>query len=126
MPNTYTNEEYADMYFIYGFCTGNIGLLLRNAGRFIDIAGLRTAEHLKQYPEVYGRPVPPREQMQRLDKSGLQKAMSWQQRNESISRLSRTTGVAQPRVWTVVHRACLYPSHVQGVQRLVPRITPTD
>jgi len=40
------------MYFIYGFCNGNLGLLLCNAGKFIHIAGLHTAEHLKQYPET--------------------------------------------------------------------------
>jgi hypothetical protein len=23
MPNTFTNEEYADMHFVYSFCNGN-------------------------------------------------------------------------------------------------------
>jgi hypothetical protein len=23
MPNIFTNEEYADMHFVYGFCNGN-------------------------------------------------------------------------------------------------------
>jgi hypothetical protein len=27
MPNTFTKEEYVDMYFVYGFCNGNLGLL---------------------------------------------------------------------------------------------------
>lgn len=57
--------------------------------------------------------------MQQMENSGLQKVMSWQQRNESISRTSWTTGLAQPQVWTAVNRACLYQNHIQRVQRLV-------
>jgi len=63
-----------------------------------------------------------------MDNSGLQKVISWQQRNESISRTSWTTGLAQPQVWTAVHRASLYQNHIQRVQRIVlyQGITPTE
>jgi len=52
MPNTFANEEYADMNFVYCFYNWNLGLLLCKSGKCIHIAGLHSAEHLKQYTEI--------------------------------------------------------------------------
>lgn len=75
MPNTFTNEEYGEMFFVCGSCNGNLGLILCNNDRLSHIAGLHTAEHFKQYTEFGGRLFPLREQMQHLDNSGLATAL---------------------------------------------------
>jgi len=49
MPNMFTKEGYADMYFVYDFCNGNLGLLLCNSGEYIHrwIAYCRTHRGLR-------------------------------------------------------------------------------
>lgn len=122
MPR-FTNAEYADMVFLYGFCDGS--------GR------AAAAEYLRRYPD---RIVPHHTTFsnvfrclretgsfpnRRVEKDGLGNAevvLNAVERSPSTSirRISHTTGIPQTNVWRILHHNGLYPYHLQKVQHLLP------
>jgi hypothetical protein len=51
MPNMFTNEEYADMHFVYGFYNGN-GAAMVEYRQCYPLCSIRQSKHLKMYVEL--------------------------------------------------------------------------
>lgn len=127
MPHIFTNAEYADMVYVYGFCNGN--------------AKASVAEYQRRYPR---RRVPDRKVFSRifnnLRESGTlpsanissQRGLKHDDAVENIlrtverspttsaRRISRQLNIPKSSVWRTLHFHGLYPFHVQKVQHLQP------
>jgi hypothetical protein len=116
MPFTFSNAEYADMMYVYGFCGGS--------------AAAAVVEYRQQFPN---RRIPVRRVFTRifntLRELVLFLALTFHPNvnrlverspGASARRLFMRLGVPHTRVWRTLRDAGLYPYHVQRVQHLEP------
>uniref|UniRef100_V5G098 DUF4817 domain-containing protein n=1 Tax=Anoplophora glabripennis TaxID=217634 RepID=V5G098_ANOGL len=124
MPRTFTNEEYADFHFIYGFANGNAEEAVReyrrrypnrrqpNANVFIETHRRFRLFGLKQYLENHDR----RNERHRNE---ILRAFDDDPRL-STRRASRQLGVSKSKILRVLHWDGRNPYHLQPVQNLLP------
>lgn len=129
--NTFSNEEYADIHFIYGFCNGN--------------ARAAVTEYRRRFPN---RRIPDRRVFSNVHRSikcsgkvptkNLERPL-WRNRKvedvilatvdrtptTSVRRLSAQTNVSKTTVWKILKDNDLYPFHFINVQTLQPNDYPT-
>lgn len=123
---TYSNQEYADMHFIYGFCDGNAREASRvyqerypNRDRFPDYRVFQRVH--AAYRE--GRNPGAREGRPSIPDLGLEDEVLEMLRENpmtSVRRMSRRSGIPRSVVHRVVKRKRIHPFHVQRVQALLP------
>lgn len=126
----YSNQELADIHFMYGMANGNSLLAqalyrekypirrVPNDRTFAAIhRRLRETGQFKPIRADAGRPM--HENINNIDDRILQKVNN----NPEISlrRLEAEFGVPYSTIWKILHRANLYPYHLQRVQVLQPR-----
>jgi len=121
----FSNEEYADIHYIYGYCNGSE----RQA----------VVEYSRRFPN---RRVPDRRVFARVhrclretgsfskaiaerepdndDQEDLILEMIEHNPSTSVRRISNQVGATRMKVWRTLHRFGLYPFHLQGVQALLP------
>lgn len=125
MPVKFTNVEYADIIFIYGFCNGN-GRAAEREYR-LRFPGRRHPNHktfsmVFQYSRQHGK-FPTSAVVERVLQQGVQEhnnILNIVQENPNIStrRISSATGIPHWRVWRTLKRERYHPYHIQQVQRL--------
>lgn len=123
---SFSNEEYADIIFVYGFCNGNA----RHAAREYRI---RFPERRQPAHSVFStsfrrlrmtgnaapqKSIRPHEVNVQDEENIIEAVME----NPAIStrRVSRNLGLSQSFVWRVLNREVLHPYHRQNVQALQP------
>lgn len=128
--STFSNEEYADIHFIYGFCNGN--------------ARAAVTEYHRRFPN---RRVPDRRVFSNVHRSikftgkvpnkNLERPLRRHRQVEdailatvdrtptiSIRRLSAQTNVSKTTIWKILRDYDLYPFHFMNVQALQPNDYP--
>lgn len=122
---SFSNQEYAEMHFVYGFCNGNASAAQR--------------EYTVRYP---GRRIPSTQVFTRLHQRLVERGSVHKERSEvgaapldlyveeqivdrvrenpdiSSRQLSRETGVSKSTVLNVLHKNKFYPYHFTKVQGL--------
>jgi hypothetical protein len=58
MCNTFANEDYIDVHFVYGFCDGNGAAAMAKKRQQYPFAESHISKHLRTYIEFGGRLVP--------------------------------------------------------------------
>ena len=126
MPYTYSNVEYADIIFMYGFCNGNAEAAVREyrlkyPNRRCPDAKVfyRVYQNLRDtgcFPGI--RPTAERTENQ----NGARRIVRMVDRSPNIStrRISSRLGIPQVTVWRTLKREGLHPYHMQKVQHLHP------
>ena len=128
MPRTFTNEEYADIHYVYGFCDGNAEASVREYGRRFPTRRLPSAHVFIDTPR-------------RFREVGLGRTRNDQDRNnnpmgrrinnrilrvfdinrrQSTRRVARQLHLSQSRVWRTLRADHRRPYHLQPVQNLQP------
>lgn len=125
MPYQYTNEEYADMIYIYGFCDGNSRAAkreyeLRFPGR--RSPNFKTFIRVFNYMRRYGR-FPTAQLNEHRERHHLnveQNIINMVNNNPELStrRISYAFNVPHTSVWRRLKKHRLHPYHIQEVQRL--------
>lgn len=124
---SYSNQEYAEMHFVYGFCNGNASAAQR--------------EYTARYP---GRRVPSTQVFTRLHQRLVERGSVHKERSEvgaapldvyveeqildrvredpeiSSRNLAGEIGVSKTKVLSVLHKSNLHPYHFTKVQGLEP------
>lgn len=129
MPYQFSNEEYADIVFVYGFCNGNAeqaqyeyrerfpNRRIPNTKTFTSVFRcLRTNGSFPSHSYSLERP-------QRHQVNVEENVIRQIQRSPCTStrRISFRTGLTQSKVWRILKKEKLYPFHYQKVQNLLPR-----
>lgn len=125
MPHQFSNEEYADMVYVYGFCDGNA----LEAKREYEIRfpnrrspDSRTFSRVFRYMREHGRfpTVKLNEHHERRHVNVEQNIVDMVNNNPEIScrRVSHALNVPHTTIWRRLKKHRLYPYHVQEVQRL--------
>lgn len=132
MPFKFSNEEYADIVFVYGFCNGNAEQAQReyrerfpsrripNTKTFVSVFRcLRTNGSFPSSSHSVERP-----QRHHVDEE--ENVIQHIQRSPGLStrRIAFRTGLTQSKVWRILRKEKLYPFHLQKVQNLLPRDLP--
>jgi hypothetical protein len=118
----FSNAEFADMHFVYGFCDGNSSAAMR--------------EYRRRFPN---RRVPSKNVFtrlhQRLKETGsfsnthFERASDYPEEvlqkieldpSTSVRRISRETNISRMKVHRTIKHEKLYPYHIQKVQHLLP------
>lgn len=122
----FTNSEYADMHFVYGFCNGNSRAAVEEYRRrfpnrqipnrqvFTDLHNrLReTGSVVKVKPDgVMKTPV-------QVEEAVIQSVL--RSPGTSVRRVSRQQIVSTSQTWRILSNEGLYPYHLQKVQALHP------
>jgi transposase len=124
MPFHFSNEEYADMIFMYGFCNGNSRAAKREYQRRFPnrrVPHFQTFAYVYQFSREHGKfpTVANPEHVRRVvhrENEILQVVDN--NPSTSIRRVSHQLGVPRSTVWRAIKKENLYPFHVQKVQRL--------
>lgn len=127
MANNFTNVEYADIMFVYGFCNGNSRAAAREYHR--RFPNRRTPAHVTfasvfQYSRNHGRfpgsqrnAEPP---LQNVDHENIVEMVAVNP-STSTRRIGQVLGIPQSRVWrTLKKEERMHPYHPHSVQRLQP------
>jgi len=127
MPYTYSNAEYADMIYVYGFCDGNsvnaVGEYQqrfpnrRTPSRRVFTRIYQTLRDTGAFPGVHI--AAERCVNEGVDEEGIIQMVQNSPR-ASTRRVARRLLVPQTRVWRTLHAEGMYPYHVQRVQHLRP------
>jgi hypothetical protein len=122
----FTNSEYADIHFVYGFCNGNAkSASLEYARRFPE----RQAPNPRVFSAVHARLRETgsfvRRQREGFDAIDVQTEENILEavRNSpgtSTRRLSNQLLVSKSKVWKVLKKEKMHPYHIQKVQALHP------
>lgn len=125
MPRQFSNREYADILFIYGFCNGNGTAAKTEYGRrFPDrrLPNRKTFIRVFNYLGEHGRfpTVTLNEHQERRHLNMEQNILNIVNNNPGIStrRIGHATNVPHVTVWRRLKKHNLYPFHIQEVQRL--------
>jgi hypothetical protein len=123
---TYSNQEYVDIHFMYGYCDGNARASVREYHRrfparripnpkvFINVH--RHLTETGNFPKATAeRPV-----QQELANEEAILNMIENSPSTSVRRISKRVRVSRMRVWRTLHNFGLYPYHIQSVQNLQP------
>ena len=123
---TFTNREYADIHFIYGYCNGNARAAVeeyrtrfparRVPHRQVFYNVHRTLQETGRFPtSISERPV--------RQQTGNEEAILDIVENSphiSVRRISNRTGVSRMQAWRALRTSGLYPYHIASVQALQP------
>lgn len=126
MPHVFTNGEYADMVFVYGFCNGNAAAAAREYGRRFPNRRLPDS---KVFGRVFTRlretgAVPSShlasERANEQNVNEVEDILQSVERSPSTStrRIAARIGVPQTRVWRTLRVNGLHPYHLQRIQHL--------
>ncbi|KYQ49510.1 hypothetical protein ALC60_11439 [Trachymyrmex zeteki] len=131
MPRTYSNSEYADMVFVYGFCNGNALKAVREyARRFPNrrVPNRRvfmlTFNRLRETGTFSIRQENNRFQaaLRRDLQAGNRILQHFDNHPEtSVRNASAVLGVSPQTIWRTVKGDNRYPYHIQKVQNLLPQ-----
>jgi hypothetical protein len=116
----FSNEEYADMVFVYGFCDGNAATAAAEYQR--RYPNRRTMQNTYQSLRQTGslpRPTYERQRFQLRTQGEILNAVERSPRAR-VCRISLTTGVPRMQIRRILHHDGLYPYHLQRVQHLLP------
>ena len=117
----YTNEEYADIHFIYGFCNGNTRLAAdeyrrrypdrKHPGREVF---LRVHQRLRDTGSFY---TGKRNRAVHHDDEQEEAVLEIVERSPttSVRRISRQINAPRMQVWRTLHQSGFYPYHCQTV-----------
>jgi hypothetical protein len=127
MPFTFSNAEYADVVYVYGFCDGSAAAVVEYRQRFPNRripdrrVFTRIFNTLRDAGTLSGAPVSSERQSQ-ADVAEVENILRLVERSSGTSsrRLSTRLGVPHTRVRRTLRDAGLYPYHVQRVQHLKP------
>ena len=128
MPHIFTNAEYANMLYVYGYCDGS--------------ATAAVEEHRRRFPvgripdrRVFSKAFSTLRECGTLPSAHVSSERACEKNREkqenvldmvqhspttSTRRLSTRLGVSRTRVWRTLHEDGLYPFHPQPVQNLHP------
>lgn len=123
---TFSNNEYSDIHFIYGYCDGNARASVREyqrrfPGRRLPNRNVFTNVHRHltetgHFPKATAeRPV-----QQELAEEEAILNMIENSSSTSVRRISNRVHVSRMKVWRTLHNFGLYPYHIQSVQNLQP------
>lgn len=128
MPSHFSNEEYADIIYVYGFCDGNARAAVREYERRFPnrrVPNHQTFtsvfQHVRDhgsFPNVSTRSDRPMQ----LNVNEQENILQMVERSPQLStrRICSRTGIPRMSVWRTLHNALLYPFHNQKVQHLEP------
>lgn len=128
MPFQFSNEEYADIIFIYGYCNGNSLAAKREyEERFPNrrIPNPKTFASVFQCLRSTGSFPSCSYSVEREEERRIaheEDVIQQVQRSPRIStrRISNRIGLPQSTVWRILKKENLYPYHFQKVQNLLP------
>jgi Transposase. len=130
--NRFTNQEYAEMHFIYGLCNGNATAARRT---YIERYPQRRQPSTQLFTRIHRRiietgSVVPRyihcgRIARRLPAQDEQILRSFEQNpGESVRRAANQLQLSRMSVWRVLKENGLYAYHLQKVQHLMPEDLP--
>lgn len=131
MPHTYSNVEYADMIYVYGFCDGNASKAKREyARRFPN----RRMPDRRVFSLTFNRLRQTDSFSLHQEGNRFQAALGADSRagnriqrhfnnnpETSIRRASATLGISRQTIWRTLKGDNRYPYHHQKVQNLLPQ-----
>ena len=123
MPYTYSNAEYADMIYVYGFSDGN---LVQAVAEYQQRFPNRRIPTRRVFTRVYQTlrdtgTLPVHIAAERDVNEGVDEEKDIVQMvQNSMRRISRRHRVPHTRVWKTLHAEGMYPYHVQQVHHLGP------
>ena len=128
MPHIFTNAEYADVLYVYGFCDGSAIAAVEEYRRWFPMARIpdrrvfskvfKTLPECGTLPSAHVSSERTCEQNMEEQKNILDTVH--RSPTTSKRRLSTRLGVSRTRVWRTLHEDGLYPFHPQPVQNLHP------
>lgn len=128
MPHTYSNLEYANMVFVYGFCNGSATAAVEEYRR--RFPHQRTPDKnvfIRIYNKLCETGMLPSANItsERATRQGLDEVeniLNLVEDTPTISsrRISAQVGIPQTKVIRTLHMQGLYPYHLQRVQHLQP------
>jgi len=128
MPHIFTNAEYADMMYVYGFCDGSAIAAVEEYRRWFPMrripdrrAFYKVFNTLRECGTLPGARVSSeRARKQNMEEQENILHMVQCSPTTSTPRLSARIGVSRTHVWRTLHEDGLYPFHPQPVQILHP------
>lgn len=132
MPHTYSNLEYANMVFVYGFCNGNSRAAVEEyRQRFPHQRHPSTNVFIRVFNKLCETGKLPSvnvtsERAPRQDLEEVEDILDLVAEDATTSsrRISIQLGIPQTRVITTLHQHGLHPYHPQRVQHLQPEDYP--
>lgn len=128
MPFQFTNQEYADIHFIYGYCNGNSEEAVREyARRFPNRRHpnrrvfIRVHQHFREHGlGGIGNGIPEYGGRRRIDIRRDRQVLDLFDEDGSLStrRGSRLLNIAKTTIWKTLKRHHYLPFHLQPVQHL--------
>lgn len=122
MPYTFTNEEYADIHFVYGFCNGSARRAVeeyrvRFPNRVIPSRNVFIGTHRKL------RETGSFSKSSERESTNHEEILPMLERSPSTStrRLSARANIPHVSIWRTIRRENMYPYHIQKVQQLEER-----
>ena len=126
MPHIFTNAEYADMLYVYGFCNGSATAAIEEYRRRFP---MRRIPNRRMFSKVFNTlreccTLPSAhvsfERARKQNMKEQENILDMVQRSPTTStrKLSTRLGVSRTRVWRTLHADGLYPFHPQ------PKSTP--
>lgn len=131
MPNLFTNQEYADIHFVYGYCNGNARHAVREYRRRYPhrrIPSVRVFTNTHRNIVEFG--IRGRHEQDRINNNGIRRRNNHilhlfdVNRNLSTRRAAIQLKVSQSTVWRTLHADLRKPFHFQPVQGLLPEDPP--
>lgn len=131
MANRFSNAEFADIIFVYGFCDGNGRAAKREYERRYPgrrVPSGSTFGRVFQYSREHGRfpgthvAAGPQRNIERPRVDAQEEILEMAEGNPSTStrRIGHALGIPHTRAWRALKSERLYPYHLQKVQRLEP------
>lgn len=125
MPNLFTNAEYADIIYVYGFCNGNARAAVGEYQRRFPgrrVPSRHSFSRVFQFSREHGRFPGTHGNVERAVRPAEENIVDAAIQNPSTStrRIAHALGVPQTRVWRALRAERLHPYHIQKVQRLQP------
>lgn len=133
MPRTYSNSEYADMVYLYGFCDGNTSAARREyAARFpnrrlpnkhvfsLTFQRLKETGSFTMVPRAHGVFAP----LQNERRTAIILQHFDQNPSTSVRRSGSELGISPTVIWKTLSADGRHPFHIQRVQHLLPADIP--
>jgi len=128
MPHIFTNAEYANMIYVYGFCDGSATAAVEEYRRRFRV---RRIPDRRMYYKVFntlrecGTLPSVHVSSERARKQNMEEQenifdMVQRSPTTSTRRISARIGVSRTRVWRTLHGDGVYSFHLQPVQNLHP------
>jgi len=124
MPHNFTNAQYADMMYVYGFCDGSATAAVEEYRRRYPVRRIpdrRVFYKLFNTLREYGTLPSTHVSSKRARKQNMEEQkniLDMVQRSPTTStrRLSARIGISRTRVWRTLREDGLYPFHPQHVR----------